>query len=312
MDTQAKIRETLEKIVELEKVQLHYNTIQAKLDKAFKKLDQLNDVLVKEYGDVKKLEGLSVKALFHKVLGSKEQQIEKERQEYLQASLKYNEYKQHVELLEYERDLFEKKMIDIDTFKSKLQILKKKRESELMTMNSEQAHRLINVVAQLDREIQFNKELAEALERGKQAQQILVQIVDQLAKARQWGQWDMMGSSNRSVEYQKRSSIDRARKLSYNAQNALVHFQEELYDIGEKKYQFDVDIVNFNSFMDVFFDNLISDWVIQQKIRNAIGSISSTHDTVKRILQSISYKMKQCEEQIIKYNNEKDRIILGQ
>ena len=45
----------------------------------------------KEFEDIENLEKLGMKALFYKVLGSQEEQLEKERQEYLQASLKYDQ-----------------------------------------------------------------------------------------------------------------------------------------------------------------------------------------------------------------------------
>ena len=40
------------------------------LDDSYQELDKLHDILEKEYKDVKELESLSMKSLFHRVLGS--------------------------------------------------------------------------------------------------------------------------------------------------------------------------------------------------------------------------------------------------
>ena len=55
------------------------------------KYGKLKKQVYKEGRDVKKLEGLSLPGLFLSILGSKEAQLEKERQEYLAAKLKYDE-----------------------------------------------------------------------------------------------------------------------------------------------------------------------------------------------------------------------------
>ncbi len=54
-------------------------------------LVRVDNKLEKEYKDIEKLENLSIKGLFYKILGSKEEQIERERQDYLQIVLKQKE-----------------------------------------------------------------------------------------------------------------------------------------------------------------------------------------------------------------------------
>ena len=56
--------------------------------------EKLQRQLQKEDSDVKKLEGISITALFYSIFCSKEQQLEKERQELLAAVLQYEQCKQ--------------------------------------------------------------------------------------------------------------------------------------------------------------------------------------------------------------------------
>ena len=310
MNTQDKINEVLEKLVELKKVEKHFQSTMTQLNDSYRKLDELHDILEKEYQDVKELEGMSMKSLFHKVLGSKEQQIEKERQEYLQASLKYNDFKKSVELLEYERDLLKKKITDVTVYENKLNQLKSIREKELLMSDTRQGKELMRVVHLLDNLTSQKKEFAEARQSGSDALHHLSVLIQHLKKAKDWGAWDMMGKNNRQAAYYKRGAIDNAREASYQAKHHLNRFQKELYDIGEQQYNFDINIGTFNSFSDIFFDNLISDWIIQQKIKNALHNVESSYDTVQRLLQSIDHKLLSIDAEAVKLTEVKDQIIL--
>ncbi len=310
METQKQIKDTLEKLVDLRRVQKHFNNTENELQNAYKKLDELHDILEKEYKDVKEIEGLSMKSLFKKVLGSREKQIEKERQEYLQATLKYNDFKKQVEVLEYERDLLKKKVIDIKLYENKLEALKKKREKELLRSNSEQGKQLMKIVYQIDDLIRYRKEVNEAVDAGNASKNELNKLIAYLKKAKDWGSWDMASSRSRSASYYKKGAIDNAQKSAHYTQRQLNKFQQELYDVGVRNQEFEINIGTFNSFMDIFFDNLISDWVIQQKIKNALGNVELTKDKVIRLLRDIEHKLQQVEAEIKISNEAKDQLLL--
>ena len=62
----------------------------------------LRDQVAIEYQDIVDLEKSSLRALFSRVLKSREEQLEKERQEYLLATIEYDECQHLIESLEYE------------------------------------------------------------------------------------------------------------------------------------------------------------------------------------------------------------------
>ncbi len=310
METQKQIKETLEVLVGLQKVKKHFNNTENELQNAYKKLDELHDILEKEYKDVKEIEGLSMKSLFAKVLGSKEKQIEKERQEYLQASLKYNDFKKQVEVIEYERDLLKKKVIDIKLYENKLETLKKKREKELLRSNSAQGKQLMKIVYEIDELIRYRKEVKEAIDSGNAAKTELNKLIAYLKKAKDWGSWDMASSKSRHSSYYKKGAIDNAQKAAHFTQRQLNKFQQELYDVGVRNQEFEINIGTFNTFMDIFFDNLISDWVIQQKVKNALGNVELTKDKVIRLVNDLDNKMVRILKEIDILAEAKDQLLL--
>lgn len=309
-DTQKELHKTLEEIQNIKNVRKHLAKTNSELTKAYKDLSKFEKLLDKEYNDWKQLESLSVKSLFHKVLGSKEEQIEKERQEYLQASLKFNGMKKTVDILEYEKSLLEKKIVDISLLQNKLKTLKKQRAQELISSNSPSGKELKEVLRQIDSQIVLRNEVRRTTRTGGEASKILERMLNFLQQAKNWGNWDMMGKG-RMASYNKHDAVDRARETAFQAKHILGKFQQDLYSVGAGSFTFDIRIDSLSSFTDIFFDNLISDWIIQQKIKNALSNVYSVQDKVNRILQSLENDLKKVEEKLIELDEAKEKIILS-
>jgi len=86
-----RLTEVREKMRYKQKLEKDLQQIKVSLAAEREKYANLNKQLLKEGRDVKKLEGLSLTGLFLTILGSKKAQLEKERQEYLAARLRFDE-----------------------------------------------------------------------------------------------------------------------------------------------------------------------------------------------------------------------------
>jgi len=306
---QKSIKEALEAHLALKHVKSHVDEIEIRLAEAYQKIKNLDQLVEKELRDIEDLEKIGLKSLFHRTLGDMEKQLEKERQEYLEISLKYNEYKKSIELMEFERDLLSKKLGNIDELKHKLDALKKEREAEiLLSENNAVKNDLRILIHEIDVSIALNKELDEAISEGKKAVKLLLVVINYLKKAGEWGRWDMYGD-NRRAGYLKRQSIENARRNLSQAQHQLNLFTRELKDLGENNIKFKVDTIHFNKFTDFFFDNLISDWIIQQRIKSTLNNIESTHDHVRRILLSLQQEKDSNMNNLNVLNNGKDAFL---
>ena len=308
---QKEIKSTLEEYESLRNVESHINEIELKLQDSYDKLKELGILLDKELKDIENLEGLSLKGLFYKTLGNKEDQMDKERQEYLETSLKYKEYKKEIELMEFERNLLRKKLTSLPGLKKKLEELKKKRKHEILTSPQiNLRNEFQDLLRKIDTSILLNKELEEAITEGEKAIKTLSVVSSYLRRAGKWGKWDMAGNNRRGA-YMKHQSIDKALKELPHAQHQLNLFSRELRDLGENNINFKLNMVQFNRFSDFFFDNLISDWIIQQRIKSTINNIESTTDHAKRILLNLVQEKEQNDKRYILLNEEKNRILLS-
>ena len=97
-ETHRDLKEALLEWRQLQKIDTHFAALTIRLRVERKEIGRLGGLLNKEEMDLKKLESASIRSLFHKILGDKEKQIEKERQQYLQTALKYNELSKSIEL----------------------------------------------------------------------------------------------------------------------------------------------------------------------------------------------------------------------
>lgn len=307
---QLKIKDTLEKYESLKVISSHVNEIEISLKDSYDKMKILDKRLDKELKDIEDLEKIGVKSLFYKTLGNKEAQLEKERQEYLGASLKYKELKQRIELQEYERGILAKKITQLPLIKKNLDDLKSKRETEILSSSdSNLQNEFRKLLNQLDTLNSFHVELQEAIREGEKGKELLVALISFLKKAKDWGRWDMY-SKDRHTKYMKHRAIDNAVKVLTTTQHQLSLFSRELRDINENSIEFNLDVGDFKKFSDFFFDNLISDWIVQQRIKSSLHNIVSTNDHVSELIRQLSEELQIVDNEISIINKKKDELLL--
>jgi hypothetical protein len=309
-DIHTQLKDTLELYQQLLRIDRHLEELKVQLNNSYKDLDRLELQLRKEFSDIEQLEKLSVKGLFHQVLGSKEAQIEKERQEYLQVSLKYDEAKKTVELLMYELDLLQGKTKDLPVVEKKLNSLIKRREKLLIESNTLAGKQILDLVLVMDVNREFIENVNQVKKTGEEVSLILDKMIDHLRQAKNWGQWDMAGRK-RGAGYLKHNQIDRARDLSYHVKHLLVRFENDLRHIyGQEQFNLSFEFNSFSKFTDIFFDNLISDWIVQQKIQNALSNVLTVRDKVIRIMQSLDAEIGKAENKLTQLEEQRKQLII--
>ena len=278
--------------IRLEDLNREITELQGKVGFLVKQVD-------KESEDIETLKKTGVKSLFYKVLGSKEEQLEKERQEYLEANLRYDEARKSLELLEYERNILEGKIKAMPSTEQRHKELLKLREEEIIASNPHLAAKINAIDAQITERQKMLYEVEEALGVGRGANHLLEQVLVKLDQAVNWGQWDMAGRRGRMSSHMKHRQIDMAKDLAYKAKISLTQFEKELRDIyGPENFGLTVRIPTFSSFTDIFFDNLITDWIVQQKIQNTRAGVLGVRDKTQRLLITLNGTTPKIESEI--------------
>jgi hypothetical protein len=276
----------LSKVVEQkrlkQKLEQDLHSVEAELQDKSTRFASLSAQLEKEKVDVEKLERTSLTALFYSVLGRREDQLEKERQEFLSAQLQYQQTKRQVEFLQQEKDSLLQRLDQLNGIDVEYQSLLSEKERLLRELNQPVAHELLSFseqIANLNSEI---REIAEAIAAGNDVIGGIEQVVQSLKSAENWGTWDILGGGLLSTGM-KHLRIDRARDEISTIQAGMGQFRRELADV-QKSIELRIDIGELDRFADFFFDGLIFDWIVQSKI---VQSLEQSETAKNRMIEAV-------------------------
>ena len=130
-----------------------------------------------------------------------------------------------------------------------------------------------------------DREIREAVEAGERALRSLKEAKRNLGSARGWGIIDMFGGRGVSGLL-KHVKIGDARSSLNRAKDDLDLFRRELYDVRDIQ-GLDIEVGNFLTFADFFFDGFLADVMVQSRIRKAQRKIDDAIDRVEELLEKL-------------------------
>jgi len=130
-----------------------------------------------------------------------------------------------------------------------------------------------------------SKEIREAVFSGEKALVSLKDAKRYLDSARNWGVVDIFGGDLFSG-LMKHSNIDKASQAMDRAKHDLRDFQQELHDVHDLP-DMHIDMGDFMTFADYFFDGFIVDFMVQSKINEARQQVNNAISRVEGILRQI-------------------------
>lgn len=269
--------------------------------------EKLYRQLVKEKEDLNKLEGLSLTALFYTLLGRKEQQLDKEQQEYLAAKLKYDEVKENVEAIEAEVKKYKAELKILGNPEPDYERLLKAKELMLLETDGDKARRLMEISEEEARLFQWDKELRQALQAGQEVVNSLRKLRNELQSAGGWGTFDMLGGGLLATSV-KHSKINNAKAQVHKVQRQMHLFLRELADV-QINTKINIDIGGLAKFADYFFDGFIIDWIVQSKINDSLAQTNRQLEGVKRIIKKLKSQLVQTEITVKQLKGEKKLLI---
>lgn len=310
-ELQQRLRESIQELEQIRKIQDHTAQLSTRLEEEEKALQVMETSLAKEQRDVETLEREGLTSMFRKFLGDREEQLDKEREEYLRASLKFNEIYKSVELIRFELDLLSKKEQNYDAVLRRVEALITEREKELMDLDPNIALVLKGINQQTDKLHQYSVEVEEAYAAGTKTLTLVSGAEKHLINARFMGQQEMWGRRHQGNYHMKRESIEVARDLAYQSRHALIRFGNELQDVF-KGLQLNVsmEIEEFGAFAEIFFNNLITDYLVQQKITKSLVNVTGTRQRVEVIMQSLDKERGVIREKLEKLEMERKKVVV--
>lgn len=292
--------ELYQKINRKEKLKVHLTHLYEVIAQKEADLVQVSQALAEEQADLDQLEEQSLYTTFLYILGNKKEQVEKARQDYLTQYMQFQGLTNNLKSLKEERTLLEKSYsglhgIDHEfdaLIAEKLKLLKEvKQYPKAISTHTE---RIANHKAKI-------RDLELITKRGIMAKKHLHKVVIALEQIEHWG-----SSNKTSLPRGATKKIDRINKNIYVANNFLQKYEDELYDISDL-FQLDYkkEVTLLERFLDQFIDCLITDWIVKNKIENALNLILNIIDKLTRIAGMLEHE----KEKTIAYIEEEEELM---
>jgi len=279
------LEELYKKVNALEKIEIHLKGVYQRIKAKEKLLETITKELDESAETISRLERMSIRSLFKKVLGNKEQQLEKERQAYLLKVLKHKGYTKSLQAFYFEVNVLEQKLEGKAILQKKLKELVRQKLRLLKKKDAKTADQIIYLENQVYAFKCQKKEIKEAIKCGDKVATALSGLEKALANIIDWGSGTFSKKSKKQLSYLNKKQLKKYKVDILKVNVLLEKLEEELEDISS---QYDLDYKNFvhtfSGFLDDIYDGLISDWVIQNKIKNSMNETLSVQDKVQRII----------------------------
>lgn len=130
------------------------------------------------------------------------------------------------------------------------------------------------------------KEVLEAKVVANRVLDLLDDVEKQLKSAKNWGVVDLLGGGFLSSVI-KHSKIDKAESLFRKVHRELVQLQKELGDINLSLDDSSFRIRDFDRFLDIVFDNVISDWMTQSRVNESLREVERLRYEIQQVFETL-------------------------
>lgn len=275
-----------------------------------RKQTELELELKKENLDVEKLSKMSITTIFYTILGSKEEQIEKERREVLASQIKLDDIKMQIMETQKQISNLQSERTKVRNSKQKYDELFKRKYEMLKQNHIKEAGKITEIENKIAAYKANLKEINEAILSGKSVISSLDRVEKSLNSAEGWGTWDMLGGGGLITNMIKHDHIDDAKNAASEVQTKLNRFATELSDVHVSS-SITIDIDGFVKFADFFFDGLITDWIVQSRIHDSQESVNNVRRDVNNVLNKLLKMQGYDKEQLSIQENELSKIIIS-
>ncbi len=197
-----------------------------------KRLADARAILLREEKDVRGLETLTMASILYSLAGRKDEKIDKEKQEFLAAKLKYDQATFAVNVLEADVESMARELTKLGDPQRDLALGLRAKEQLLLSIDDSRAKELADLQEGTGRLKAWRQELQEAIAAGGHARRQLQDVIKSLESDRSWGIWDMLGGGVLATGV-KHLRIEDAKKQIHDLQQLLHKFNHELADLNE-------------------------------------------------------------------------------
>ncbi len=289
-----------------EKNLIHLKNIEKLIAQKEKLLVQLEEQVRQEEKDIQKLESFNLHRIFHTILGNQEEQLEKERQEFLQAILQHKGCVKSLAALKKSRDSISRSISGQFSVKRKLNKLLKEKEKDILAKKKPAFKKVLRYAQRLSGHQAKMEEIRQCIRVGNTIKDILDKIKFDFETLENWH-----GGLNFKISVRGRTQVRRIEKNIYKTNNQIQLFREELLDLNDHfAIDYEYHIQSISDFLQQLVDTMITDWVIQKQLANSLNLLTRLFDKISLMNSMLDLEIKKTKEYIRLEKEEKEALII--
>ncbi len=265
----------------------------------------------KEEEDVEKLQGRSLSVLFHKILGKQQEMLDKEQLEAYEAAVKYDAAVRELETVKQNLNALRDEKVELQGSEDRYKRALRARIDELRCQKDAVGEKMTQLQEHKGELRKQQREVEEAEAAGRSALAIAESILDSLDSAKSWSTWDLIGGGGLVSDLVKHGHLDDAQDKVENLQVALGRFHTELMDVSIPA-DLEVRVDGFLKFADFFFDGLLADWMVRDRINGSAEQVQEVRRSIEKIMDRLRSIGHQIEKEMQRLEAQIEEMALQQ
>ncbi|CZQ96411.1 Hypothetical protein Tpal_2002 [Trichococcus palustris] len=267
-------------------------TYQEELDKAIANLEKQNR-------DLEKLTADSLSNTLLKFFGNFDRRYQKEYKEIIGAKVEFDKaYAMKIASIRHIKEI----ECDIEEKKLRLRNIRDDllhKHPDMQQVISEQQQQILALQHEW-------KETNEAQQAGFSVLEAIADMVSNLDAAESISAWDLITDSKRILDFLKYDKLDAAEASVLHLEQTVYSFARELKDLD---YVYETDLETISSTqraLDIFFDNLFSDWGTKAIIEKNLENLKKLQDSVEQVMEELAQKKHELETTLAVLGDEEE------
>jgi hypothetical protein len=229
---------------------------------------QLRAAKALEDRDVQRLEAWSLTRVVAGLVGSRDDRLARERAEADAAAYRVAQAQARLDVLVRERTAAMTEVGQLASAPATYDALLAAKEGALIASTDPRGRRLLDLATERGQLTALIQELHEAIAAADSAGNALRALDDTLHSASDWSTYDMLGGGFVSSLI-KHDRLDYASEQAAYADHCLTVLRTELADVDRATTVGSVQISGLTRFVDVWLDNIFTDWRVARRINTA-------------------------------------------
>jgi hypothetical protein len=252
------------------------------------RVTELNARLHREERDVERLEGLTIDSLLARLKGSLADDLERQQAERDAASYRLAEVQAQLDLVLREREHDDDRLVQHADAGRALDEALAAKETFLRVSGDPKAAGLLVMAEQRGRLVAETREIDEAIRAAHDAVQALWVATERLGSAGSWSTYDTWLGGGMIGSMVKHDRLDQAQQAASYAESRLAVLRSDLADVGVgAEVAPELSLDRTTRFVDIWFDNMVTDLAVGQRISKAKETVTSAGVAVNSVAQRL-------------------------